>query len=175
MGLNESMFAVLQLGYFFLPAYVANMMPVIGKDWLKDLARPVNAHWFGGHKTWRGIVLGVIGAIVIAFVQSRLAPYVGTFSIAPYRDWWLLGSMLGLGALLGDLLKSFIKRRLAIKPGASWVPFDQIDFVIGGLALSSLVFFPGWAAATVLLVMSFFLHIIVNRIGFALGMRSTSW
>lgn len=175
MGLNESLFVVLQLTYYFLPAYVANMMPVIGKDWMRGLARPVSARWFGNHKTWRGIVLGVLGAIIIAFVQSRLVPYVGVLSIAPYRDWWLLGSLLGLGALLGDLMKSFFKRRLAIKPGASWVPFDQLDFVIGGLALSSFVFFPGWTGVAVLVVVSFFLHIIVNHIGFALRMRATSW
>jgi hypothetical protein len=32
-----------------------------------------------------------------------------------------------------DSVKSFVKRRVGIAPGAPWIPFDQLDFVIGAL------------------------------------------
>ncbi|HSU72978.1 MAG TPA: CDP-archaeol synthase [Candidatus Binatia bacterium] len=164
---------LLALLYFFLPAYVANMMPVIGRNWLPG--KPVSAKLFGSHKTWRGLFLGTLGGVVVAGMQNLLVPLLPSLSIAPYAQWWLLGLLLGAGAILGDMLKSFVKRRLGIAPGAPWIPFDQLDFVIGGLALASFVYFPGWTAALVLIVLSFFLHIAVNHLGHALGMRKTAW
>lgn len=35
----------------------------------------------------------------------------------------------------GDAAKSFFKRRVHVPPGKPWVPFDQLDFVIGVFAL----------------------------------------
>lgn len=167
------MMYVLQLLYFFLPAYVANMMPVIGRKWLKPLAKPVNKKLFGEHKTWRGLILGTVGGIVTAGIQSLLN--ISSLNLAPYDNWALLGFLLGFGALLGDLLKSFFKRRVGIKPGHPWIPFDQLDFVIGGLALASFVYFPGWMGAILLAVSSFILHILVNHIGHWIGMRKVAW
>lgn len=163
---------VLLLLYFFLPAYVANMAPVFVRKW-KILAKPVSAKHFGSHKTWRGLVFGTLAAILVAGIQRWLA--IGSLTIAPYDTWLLLGFLLGAGAMLGDLAKSFFKRRLGIPPGKSWIPFDQIDFVIGGLALASFVYFPGWTGALILIIVSFFLHILVNYVGHKLRMRKTAW
>ena len=165
--------SILQLLYFFLPAYVANMMPVIGKNWLKSLAKPVSKKLFGDHKTWRGLLLGTLGGIVTAGVQAWLN--LTSWNIAPYDKWLLMGFLLGLGALLGDMLKSFFKRRVGIKPGHPWIPFDQLDFVVGGLALCSFVYFPGWMNAVILAAASFVLDIIVNHLSYRLGMRKTAW
>lgn len=41
--------------------------------------------------------------------------------------------MLSLGALIGDLTESFIKRRIGFPPGASLPVADQLDFVAGAL------------------------------------------
>src|SRR4051812_27852644 len=49
----------------------------------------------------------------------------------------LLGAWIGLGALSGDLVKSFAKRRRGILPGQAWIPFDQIDWLLGALAFAA--------------------------------------
>ena len=53
---------VLQVLYFFLPAYVANMSPVLVRGRFKALALPIDGgRWLwgkrilGDHKTWRGL------------------------------------------------------------------------------------------------------------------------
>ena len=51
--------------------------------------------------------------------------------------------ILPLGALLGDMGKSFVKRRLGKKRGESWPIADQYDLVAGAFILM-LVFDPSW-------------------------------
>jgi len=43
------------------------------------------------------------------------------------------------GALLGDIVESFFKRRKGIERGKDWIPFDQLDFIIGVLFLSFII------------------------------------
>ncbi len=51
----------------------------------------------------------------------------------------LLGFLFAVGALGFDAIKSFFKRQIGVKPGGVWFPFDQIDYIVGGLLLSALV------------------------------------
>ena len=78
---------------------------------------------------------------------------------------------MGLGAILGDLIKSYYKRKENIKEGEKWVPFDQMDFVIGGLVGSFFFYVPKAEVALIILVASPLLHILVNYIGFLIGVR----
>ncbi|KAA0006124.1 MAG: CDP-archaeol synthase, partial [Thermoplasmata archaeon] len=43
------------------------------------------------------------------------------------------------GALLGDIVESFFKRRVGKERGEDWIPFDQVDFLIGALILCYIV------------------------------------
>jgi CDP-2,3-bis-(O-geranylgeranyl)-sn-glycerol synthase len=43
------------------------------------------------------------------------------------------------GALLGDVIESFFKRRIGKDRGQDWIPFDQLDFLIGALTFSLLM------------------------------------
>ncbi|MEM3153941.1 MAG: CDP-archaeol synthase, partial [Candidatus Woesearchaeota archaeon] len=86
---------------------------------------------------------------------------------------WALAA--GIGALLGDSIKSFFKRRLGILPGRPWIPFDQVDYAIGALAAGSFVFFPGWLNAFVIVLISFAGHIAANHVAFWLGIRGEKW
>ncbi len=123
---------------------------------------------FGDHKTWKGFFAGVIVAVVAGFAMSRVYwPF--EFSAL---NWSIL---IGIGALLGDAVKSFFKRRAGVKPGKPWIPFDQIDYTIGALALGSLVFFPGWLYSLLVVVISAFGHVIVNHIGYYIGVRDVRW
>jgi len=73
------------------------------------------------------------------------------------------------------LLKSFIKRRVKIKPGDRFIPFDQIDFVVSAFVFISLIDFPGWPIVISGILATFFLHIVVNHIGYFLKLRENRW
>jgi len=165
---------LLKLMYFMLPAYIANMMPVLGKNVLGRLAIPVHKKLFGTHKTWRGLLLGTLAGIGVAFLQAKLN--IMQLNLVDYHaSWLLLGFLLGFGAMLGDLLKSFFKRRMKIAPGAPWIPFDQIDFVLGALALSAFVYWPGWLNTGIILLVSFVGHMATNYLGYALNIKKNKW
>ena len=45
----------------------------------------------------------------------------------------LVGGTIAAGALVGDMGKSFVKRRLGKKPGSMFQPWDGIDYMIGAI------------------------------------------
>lgn len=166
-----------------LPAYLANMAPVFAQKLgvIKFLAKPVDGGRgiFGNHKTWRGFAVGIIVAVAAAWLQGFFYHWA-LFQRISFLDYqatnlWALGLLLGFGALFGDLIKSFFKRRISIAPGAPWVPFDQLDFVIGALIFSAPIYFPGWPAAILILLFSPVLHILTNNIGYLLKIKNTRW
>lgn len=178
---------IVQCVWYILPAYVGNMTPLAVAMLMKDtVAFPLDCNQtlngtpiFGPNKTWRGLVAGVLSAIVVATLQSMLYafPAVRTLRLGPNDQvdpvWW--GLLMGLGALSGDAVKSFVKRRRGIAPGQSWKPFDQIDFLIGALAFSSIVFRPEWTVYAGILVVMPVVKVLVGRMGYALGLRPTRW
>ncbi len=128
---------VLPLIWFFLPAAIANMFPVIFK-WVPLLDHPVDLgrsfrgkRIFGNHKTYRGFLFGVSGAIAVLHFQKYIN--LENYSLINYGEanLFVLGFLFGFGALLGDLLASFAKRQSGISPGKSWIPFDQTDWIMG--------------------------------------------
>ena len=174
---------ILQALYLLLPAYLANMAPVICRcipflDVPLDFGRKIGKNpIFGPHKTWRGLIAGMMAAIAVSYLQ-----YLGTsleflrdLSVIDYSAWPLVGLSLGFGAIAGDAIESHFKRKRGIPPGKPWIPFDQIDFVVGAFALLLVVENPGWLIASVGIALSFFLHITVNHIAFFLRIRKEKW
>jgi CDP-2,3-bis-(O-geranylgeranyl)-sn-glycerol synthase len=82
---------------------------------------------------------------------------------------------MGSGAILGDLIKSFFKRRIGIKPGEKWIFFDQVDYAIGALLFTSLVYTPSLALILTVIAISFFGNILVNHAAFWLDIRKEKW
>lgn len=167
-----------KLVWFFFPAGVANMAPVLVKRYWSGLAVPIHSGWFGDHKTWRGIMSATIFGGVMFGLQKTLAMYTGTNEWS-YYDYelfpYLFGFCFGLGAITGDLVKSFFKRRFRIKPGAAWFPFDQIDFVLGA-TLVLLLFVPVQATAWFMIIGGAIgFHFVVNQIGFRLKLKDHPW
>ena len=174
---------LLKCFYLMLPAYFANMAPVIVKK-INLFVYPIdfnkkinNEHVLGKNKTFRGLVFGIILAIVIAYLQFLLynAESFKAISFFDYQNWLLFGFLMGLGALAGDLAKSFFKRRLGIKPGARFIPFDQTDFVFGSLVFIMPIFALTLKIFIVSLLLSFLLHITVNHVAFYLKIRNEKW
>jgi len=86
-----------------------------------------------------------------------------------------LGFLIGFGVLFGDLVKSFFKRRLDIKPGERWFPFDQVDGLIGGLIFVSFIYVPPLEVILILIIMIILLSLITNYLGYKLGLKETRW
>ena len=174
---------LLKCSYFMLPAYFANMAPVMVKK-IDFLAFPVDFNMkiggkpiFGSHKTFRGFFFGIVFAVIVAFAQFLLYGIESfrNVSFFSYQNWLLFGFLMGFGALAGDLLKSFFKRRLGISPGDKFIPFDQTDFIFGALVFVMPVFKVTLGIFLTSLLLSFVLHIIVNHISFWLKIRNERW
>jgi len=173
--------------YFALPAYVANMCPVIFAKLglLKSLNKPIDAgaqldghDLFGQNKTWRGLVAGTIGGIAVALLQDAVyfLPAFHSISLIDYHNQWLaFGTLAGGGAIIGDLIKSFFKRRIGIKPGASWPIFDQLDFIAGFFLFTCFIALPDWTIILTVCIMTLVLHPLVNIIGYLVGFKKVWW
>ena len=175
---------IFQCFYFILPAYLANMAPVIIRNKIRWLAIPVDFgknlgknRIFGEHKTFRGIVFGALFGVLATYIQFLLhnIDFFASLELVDYSNWLLLGFLLGLGAMIGDLAKSFFKRRLKLEPGKPFIPFDQADFIIGALIFSYPLAKLSLENILIILTLSFILHIIVNHIAFYTGVRKEKW
>jgi CDP-2,3-bis-(O-geranylgeranyl)-sn-glycerol synthase len=169
-----------------LPAYVPNPAAVVfgggppidgGRTW-KDGRRV-----FGEGKTIRGFALGVLAGIAVGGVELWVQTLPGW---SPAWDFLPLQTpatvcALALGALLGDLAKSFVKRRLGKGQGAPWAIADQFDLVAGAFLLTYVVA-PGWMLENItlpvlfwILVLTPILHRVTNIAGHRLGVKRVPW
>jgi CDP-2,3-bis-(O-geranylgeranyl)-sn-glycerol synthase len=186
--------------WLLLPAYLANMLPVVvgggtpidfGRTW-RD-GKPI----LGPGKTWRGLLLAPLLAALLVGGLRWLVHGTGWGGVADWSDWgpawwwFLLAYSLGLGALVGDAVKSFFKRRTGRDRGAKWPGFDQLDFVVGSLVLcflvSSVLWLAGvvrphfflaeftWPRLLVLLLLTPALHLGVNWLGYKMGLKQVPW
>lgn len=165
---------ILESLYFMLPAYAANMAPVFAKKLLgARWSTPINERALGAHKTYRGFVAGILAAIAVVSVQR----YWQDFALLPYAQLnvWVYGFLFGCGALAGDAVKSYFKRRRAIAPGQPWLPWDQVDFSIGTLMALAPIYLPPLPHIVCILVLSPILSWCANRIGFMLRIKETKW
>lgn len=169
--MNELLLRTLELVYFMAPAYFANMAPPFLKYW-KGWNKPISKKLLGSHKTVLGFFIGIIAAVIITFAQSNIT-WQG--SIVDYSGWLVLGLLFGVGAMAGDSLKSVFKRKAGIKPGRPWIPFDQVDFIIGALILVWPMVALSFADVGIILLLTFAGHILINHIGFWLGVRNVKW
>ena len=170
--------------YFFVPAYLANMSPVLVQPWFTSLATPIDAgctfrgrRVLGDHKTWRGLLAGIAVAPLVLELQilahrAGLMRGVALLDYASCSLW--LGVLLGLGTGVGDAVKSFFKRQIGIAPGASWIGFDQLDFFIGAYAFASVLFAPPPLATLACVPVVFLGSIAVTATAAWLGMKE-SW
>ena len=121
----------------------------------------------GDGKTFEGFTLGTLYATSVALAEALLA---GDARIALY------GIVAGVGALLGDILGSFVKRRLGYERGAHVPLLDQLDFLLGAYAATSVVGYrPPILYAVVFAVMVYLLHRATNIAAYKLGIKPVPW
>jgi len=132
-----------------------------------------NKPLLGKNKTYRGFFFGILIAILTISIQKAIYPFTSNFSLINYNEIniYLLGFLLGFGTLFGDVLKSFLKRRLNIRPGKPWIPFDQIDWIIGAILLTSLYIQLSFKEIIIAIILSLILHPLVNLLSYNLGLQ----
>ena len=123
------------------------------------------------------MIAGILAAIIVAYIQFFLDEnnILADLALLDYSNWLLIGFLLGFGAMFGDMVKSFVKRRLGLKPGMPFVPFDQLDFVFGALIFVYPVARLSMEKMAIILFISFILHMIINHIAFYTGIRKERW
>jgi len=171
---------IIELLYFLLPAAFANIMPVFVKHHFRSLAYPLDfkkkfideKRLLGEHKTFRGLVFGIIGAMTISLVQKYLHNYYlfNAISLINYQEINILvfGFLVGIGVIIGDALGSFVKRRVNVKPGKSLYLIDQASSIIG-IGIFVLPFYlPSLEIFLYLFIIWTIGHFIIKFIGYLL-------
>lgn len=183
---------MLQLIIFILPAYFANSVPV-----LLGGGRPIDGgrklddrqRLFGDGKTVRGFFAGVASGVAVGALEGIFLPGTawdiyaaagGTGLLAGLdagATYVLAGLLLGCGAMAGDLLGSFIKRRQGLSRGKPSLAMDQLLF----LALALLFAYPlamgllTPEAVLFLAVLTYFVHVGANVAANRLGLKKVPW
>jgi len=134
---------------------------------------------FGDGKTWRGFGAGVLCGIGIGAVQLAAQSHPILALLPAHTPVSVIA--LSIGALLGDLIKSFFKRRLGKERGDPWPIVDQYDLVVGAFSVLLLAD-RDWMVANVtlpvlvaILVLTPLLHRGMNLIGYAAGIKDEPW
>ena len=171
---------VLTAVWAILPAYVPNSVAVVvgggppidgGRTWR-------GRRLLGDGKTWRGAVGGAVAGFALALLMDAVRP-----AVAPSLPSFPLPAAvaLPLGAMLGDVVGSLVKRRTGRERGAPFPLVDQLGFVVGALAVSFLLA-PEWTVATftpavllVVLVLTPLVHLGTNGAAYLLGLKDEPW
>lgn len=164
--------------WLIFPAYVANASPVIFRGKLPiDFGKTWNGKpLLGKGKTWRGLFGGTCAGMVTGLLMNDLHPSFGEGMAAVT----VLFS-LSFGALLGDLFKSFLKRRMGKERGEHWVVADQIDFLLGAFllcfALNRTWFVENFTIYRILFLLIFtpLLHVATNILAYVLKLKKVPW
>jgi len=167
-----------------LPAYVPNNAAVLAGG-----SRPIDGgrtlgdrRLLGDGKTWRGTLAGTIAGTAVALGQNAVSGAVSGILDVSVPSFPLAAAVgLALGAMIGDITASFLKRRSGRQRGTPFPGVDQLDFVVGALALAA-PFAPAWFGATftpgVLVVVVFvtpLLHVTANAVAYLLGLKDEPW
>lgn len=146
----------------------ANGAPIIARNLLQSrydypldfTIKLGNQDLFGPSKTWRGLIAAIVFTALVAFVLGYTL---------------VLGAVIAVAAMTGDVLSSFIKRRLQLKP-SSMAPFlDQIPEVLLPALVVREQF--GLDASSVMLVVCGFvlLELVLSQILYRFGIRKTPY
>jgi CDP-2,3-bis-(O-geranylgeranyl)-sn-glycerol synthase len=155
---------------FIFPAYAANALPVIFSGWGPiDFGKKFGGkRIFGDHKTIRGTLSGLIGGILAGYLEMVI------FGLG----FMLAASVpITIGALFGDMLGSFIKRRMNLRSGHRAPIMDQYGFFIFALlfALPFLSDFPTWYGLLFIAVLTGILHVVANIVAHRLKLKKVPW
>jgi len=190
MDVIDVIFIALTGLWLFLPAMLPNSAAVLfGGGTPVDFGRSWKGRRIlGDGKTWKGLIGGVAAGITLGICQMGTASYFGSenlWGFGTFESGLVIIIALAVGALFGDMLGSFVKRRLNLERGAKAPILDQYDFFIGAFLVVGIInlgwlydqYFQGWQLMALIFVLFItpVLHRVVNIIGYKLGQKDVPW
>lgn len=172
--------------YIMIPAYLANGSALVfGGGTPLDFGHNAwdNRRLIGDGVTWRGTICaglfgGVVGLLLALLASYGLGDYFFgllttnvSFSQNMLLQGLVLGLILGYGALIGDAIGSFIKRRLNFERGKPVPLLDQLDFVVVALLLISTQVSLTWSMIIIILVLSVGFHLGANIFAYLINLK----
>lgn len=174
--------------WFGLPAWIANATPVLGGGgptidggrFYRDGRRIL-----GDGKTIRGFIVGVIFGTLTGLLQMLSAPLLYPIleehvvvNQAMDEVFFMtvpIAFLLSVGALTGDLIGSFIKRRVRVESGDPSPMMDQLGFIILALIFATPLIQPNPVFAGILIVTTLGIHWASNAVGYVMGLKKHPW
>ena len=143
----------------------ANGAPIIARHllgdrctWPLDGGRKTSSGQpiLGSSKTWRGIVAALLLTPAVAYLLGI--------------DWhW--GMIIGGLAMLGDIIASFVKRRLGLPPSSQAIGLDQIpESLVPLLAIAPFYPLKWWSVLIVVIAFAVVVPLL-SRLFFLVGIR----
>ena len=194
--------------WIIFPAYLANAVAVPVTRRLRNQLHYIDGgrmllgqRLFGDGKTVEGFLLASAIGIAGGIAQIILAPvfqWVSLRWLDAYQTilvdraqviFYVSGNMATLGrallypvgAMAGDLLGSFIKRRLRIPRGAKAPLLDQLDFIVGVMLLTLPFTFAGWSFLqldpmyiVLIVVLTPAIHLATNKLAFRMRIKDVA-
>ena len=192
MDIIEILLISVQSMWLMLPLFIsnptavftANKMPMdFGKNFYDG------KRILGDGKSWGGLVggtlfgmlAGLIMAVIIRRTDASVYWHFGNTELEILRNVFLIS----FGALFGDAVASFFKRRMKFDRGVAVPGLDQFDMIAGVwilLVIFSWNFFSRnfiydgrWIGLVAVLVLTPLLHRVANIIGYKIGVKQVPW
>ena len=167
---------LLQALWFVWPAYCANAFPAVlnGKRPLDRGRYFGKSRLLGDSKTIEGTIGGILFGMLMGIIQMNVQDYLPQ-ELGLLRMSAPLVALLSIGALVGDIVGSFIKRRLNIKPGDPAILLDQLGFLIFAFIFAAAVYIPAPSIIFLLIIITPIIHLLTNVVGYILKFKKNPW
>lgn len=181
---EELLISCISTLYFILPAYLSNSGGLIfggGRPVDFEKTDKSGKRWIGNGVTWRGIIGGTVLGTIVGAIQGYFGPTIianfgaaiTTPICANLVEGVITGFLLGFGALVGDAIGSFIKRRIGIERGQSAPLLDQLDFLIVALIFVSPLYKFSLTFIAIAVILTIIIHVASNSLAYLAGLKDT--
>jgi CDP-2,3-bis-(O-geranylgeranyl)-sn-glycerol synthase len=180
-------YTLVEAMWLIIPAYAANGLVPVFVKLLKGKQHPIDANknfidgkpLFGTGKSWEGVFFGALTGGIIGLIEQLAYPYL-PWGISPIQlniipMSFYLGALLGLGAMVGDLVGAFLKRRFGLPRGRSVPILDQDDFIIFSFLFASFAVQLEVSWFVLLLVITPVMHWIACVVGYFVRVKKEPW
>lgn len=179
---TETILALLFHALFFLiPLYAANGGALLIGTLYPSSPLDANKKFFDGQavfgkgKTWSGTIGGIVLGVLLGTIAWIIAGPTNPFFTSLPIAYPLFCLVVGVGAIVGDILGSFIKRRLLLPPGSASPVLDQLDFVAGAYIIAT-PFYQALAEEVLFVcVFTLFTHTASNYLAYKAGLKKVPW
>ena len=171
------------LGFWIIiPAYAANGFAPLARGRRRiDFGKKFldRREIFGPGKTWEGLFLALTSGTLFGTLEIYLYPTLSSIAFEAGLNLpelsFLSVFFVPLGAMIGDMAGSFIKRRLGLKRGSPAPLLDQLDFVFGAFLFASFFVKLTFLSVILFVIITPLVHYIASFIGYKLGVKKVPW